>query len=71
MTQAANTNISNLLNEQRRYPPSPMFTAQANAQPGFYDQDPDEFWEREGRTRLSWFTPFTELKQWDRPYAHW
>ena len=49
MTQAANTNISNLLNEQRKYPPSPMFTAQANAQPGFYDQDPDEFWEREGR----------------------
>jgi len=71
MTQAANTNISNLLNEQRTYPPAPEFTAQANAQPGFYDQDPDEFWEREGRTRLSWFTPFTELKQWDPPYAKW
>ena len=65
------TNISNLLNEQRSYPPSAEFTAQANAQPGFYDQDPDAFWEREGRERLSWFTPFDTLKEWNPPYAKW
>jgi acetyl-CoA synthetase len=65
------TNISNLMNEQRSYPPSAEFTAQANAQPGFYDQDPDEFWEREGRERLSWFTPFSTLKEWNPPYAKW
>ena len=35
MTQAGNTNISNLINEQRTYPPSPVFTAQATEQPGF------------------------------------
>lgn len=71
MTQAENQNISNLLNEQRSYPPAPEFTAQANAQPGFYDQDPDEFWEREGRERLTWFTPFDQLKEWNPPYAKW
>jgi acetyl-CoA synthetase len=71
MTHAENTNISNLLNEQRTYPPDPAFTGQANAQPGFYDQDPDEFWEREGRERLSWFTPFDTLKEWNPPYAKW
>ncbi|HEU0256419.1 MAG TPA: acetate--CoA ligase [Microbacteriaceae bacterium] len=67
----AHQNIDALMDEERRYRPDPAFAAQANAQPGFYDQDPDAFWEREGRERLSWFTPFTQLRQWDRPYAKW
>jgi acetyl-CoA synthetase len=62
-------NIDALLAEERRYPPDPDFAAQANAQQGFYEQDPDEFWEREGRERVTWFTPFTTLKEWNRPYA--
>jgi acetyl-CoA synthetase len=64
-------NIDALMAEERRYPPDPDFAAQANAQPGFYDQDPDAFWEKEGRERVSWFTPFTTLKEWNRPYAQW
>src|SRR5699024_512186 len=64
-------NISALMAEERTYPPDPEFTAQANAQPGFYDQDPDEFWEKEARDRISWFTDFTKLKEWDRPHAKW
>ncbi len=64
-------NISALMAEERTYPPDPEFTAQANAQPGFYDQDPDEFWEKEARERISWFTDFTKLKEWDRPHAKW
>ena len=64
-------NISALMAEERTYPPDPEFTAQANAQPGFCDQDPDEFWEKEARERISWFTDFTKLKEWDRPHAKW
>ncbi|HET7172907.1 MAG TPA: acetate--CoA ligase [Nocardioidaceae bacterium] len=64
-------NIDALMAEARRYEPDAEFTKQANAQPGFYDQDPDEFWEREGRERVSWFEPFTTLKEWDLPYAKW
>jgi acetyl-CoA synthetase len=61
-------NIDTLFSEQRRYPPSP---SQSNAGDGFYDQDPDEFWMREGRDRVTWFTPFNGLKEWDLPYAKW
>jgi len=72
MTQSENNqNIAALLLEERRYAPPPEFASQANAKPGFSEQDSDAFWEREGRERLSWFTPFTELKQWDPPFAKW
>jgi acetyl-CoA synthetase len=45
--------------EERRYPPPPDFAAQANAQPDIYDRDFEEFWETEGRERVTWFEPFT------------
>jgi acetyl-CoA synthetase len=63
-------NIDALLSEQRRYPPPPEF-ADANAGPGFYEQDPDGFWEREGRERIDWVTPFSTLREWTPPYAKW
>ena len=53
--------IDTLLLEERRYPPSPEFAARANAQPGIYDEPFEAFWEREGRERVSWFEPFSEL----------
>jgi acetyl-CoA synthetase len=65
------SNIDALLTEQRLYPPPPDFAAQANAGSGFGRQDPDEFWTREGRERVSWFTPFHTLKEWKPPYAKW
>ncbi|HEV7204537.1 MAG TPA: acetate--CoA ligase [Jatrophihabitans sp.] len=72
MTQAPeNQNIASLLLEQRRYPPSAELAANANAKDDFYDMDPDAFWEKEGRTRLSWSTPFETLKEWDPPFAKW
>ena len=37
--------IDTLLLEERRYPPSPEFAAQANAQPDIYERDFEEFWE--------------------------
>jgi acetyl-CoA synthetase len=63
--------IDTLLLEERRYPPSPEFAAQANAQPDIYDIPFEEFWEREGRERVSWFEPFTSLLEWELPYARW
>src|SRR5215216_2176332 len=57
--------------EERRYPPDPEFAAQANAQPELYERDWKELWESEGRERVTWFEPFSELFQWELPYARW
>jgi acetyl-CoA synthetase len=63
------TTIETMLLEERRYPPPAEFAAQANAQPAIYDDSFDTFWEREGRERLSWFEPFTQLYEWKPPYV--
>jgi acetyl-CoA synthetase len=63
--------IETLLAEKRRYPPSPAFSAQANAQPEMYELSFEEFWEREGRERVTWFEPFERLLDWELPYAKW
>jgi acetyl-CoA synthetase len=63
--------IETMFLEERRYPPPPEFAAQANAQPGIYDEPFEAFWEREGKERLTWFEPFTELYEWEPPYAKW
>src|SRR3712207_9405466 len=42
-------------------------SAQANAQPEIYERDFDEFWETEGRERVSWFEPFHTLLEWEPP----
>jgi acetyl-CoA synthetase len=63
--------IETLLAEERRYPPPPEFAAQANAQPEIYDLTMEQLWEREGRERVTWFEPFTELLEWELPYAKW
>jgi acetyl-CoA synthetase len=66
----ANT-IDTMLLEERRYAPDPEFARQANAQPDIYERDWEEFWETEGRSRVTWFEPFTELYDWEPPYAKW
>jgi acetyl-CoA synthetase len=63
--------IETLFLEERRYPPPVDFGAQANAQADIYDVPFDEFWEREGRERVTWFEPFTSLLEWELPYAKW
>jgi acetyl-CoA synthetase len=63
--------IETMFLEEREYPPPPEFAAQANAKPGIYDEPFESFWEREARERLTWFEPFTELYQWEPPYAKW
>ncbi|MDQ3994996.1 MAG: AMP-binding protein, partial [Actinomycetota bacterium] len=71
MTTAPQHAIDALFLEERTYPPPDDFAAQANAKPEIYDRDWEEFWETEGRERVSWFEPFTELYEWEPPYAKW
>jgi acetyl-CoA synthetase len=70
-TETRGTAIDTLLLEERRYPPPAEFAAQANAQPGIYAEDFEAFWEREGRERVSWFESFTNVLEWEPPYAKW
>jgi acetyl-CoA synthetase len=60
-----------MLLEERRYAPDPEFARQANAQPEIYERDWEEFWETEGRNRVTWFEPFSKLYEWEPPYAKW
>jgi acetyl-CoA synthetase len=60
-----------MLLEERRYPPPPEFTAQANATEEIYRIDFDDLWAREGNDRVTWFEPFEQLNEWDPPYAKW
>jgi acetyl-CoA synthetase len=63
--------IDTMLLEERRYAPDPEFAQQANAQPEIYERDWEEFWETEGRNRVTWFEPFSKLYEWEPPYAKW
>jgi acetyl-CoA synthetase len=63
--------IDTMLLEERRYEPDPEFARQANAQPEIYERGWEEFWETEGRNRVTWFEPFSTLYEWEPPYAKW
>ena len=63
--------IETILLEERRYEPPPDFAAQANATPDIYDQDFEQFWETEGRERVTWFQDFGKLCEWELPYSKW
>jgi len=67
--ETTSQNIDTLFLEERRYPPSPAFAAQANAQLDIYDRDFEEFWDTEGHERVGWFEPFTKLYEWEPPYV--
>ena len=57
--------------EERRYLPPADFAAQANAKADIYEQDFEQFWDEQGRGRVSWFEDYSELYQWQPPYAKW
>jgi acetyl-CoA synthetase len=63
-----------LLNENRRFPPSAEFKAQANAaDSAIYERaarDPEGFWA-EWAGRLDWFQPWKRVLEWKAPYAKW
>ena len=65
--------LENLLTEDRQFPPSPEFAAQANATAELYElaeKDRLGFWDQQARA-LTWETPWTQTLQWDAPYAQW
>ncbi|HEX2154738.1 MAG TPA: acetate--CoA ligase [Acidimicrobiia bacterium] len=71
MTQA----IENLLSEDRTFPPSSEFSAQANAQPGVHEEaakDPQGYWLEQATSRLTWFTePSQVLDDSNAPFYKW
>lgn len=68
------TSIDSLLHEDRRFPPSPEFAANAIATPELYEQakaDRLGFWAEQART-LHWHEPFTQTLDWSNPpFAKW
>jgi acetyl-CoA synthetase len=70
----SNEALSNLLREERRFPPSEEFAAQANATSLMYEEasaDRMGFWERQAQ-RLRWEAPWNQVLDWsDAPFARW
>src|SRR5271156_1329602 len=73
MQTAKHETIEALLHEQRRFPPSPEFAAQANAQPGIYEEaecDYEAFW-KSWADKLEWIAPYDTVLEWNEPFAKW
>ena len=65
--------IEALLEETRRFPPSPEFAAAANATAEIYadaERNYLEFWASWAR-KLEWIEPFTVTLKWNEPFAEW
>jgi len=68
--------IENLLREERTFPPSAEFMRYATANdPEIYTRTATEegfkdFWTQEA-ARIDWMEPWTELLDWQLPYAKW
>jgi acetyl-CoA synthetase len=65
--------LENLLTEDRQFPPTAEFAAQANATAELYDlaeKDRLAFWDQQAKA-LSWETPWTQTLKWEAPYAQW
>jgi acetyl-CoA synthetase len=65
--------LSALLTETRRFPPSDAFAAQANALPEIYDRahaDPVGFWAEQAAL-LQWDRPWDRVLEWEPPFAKW
>ena len=71
--------IDTVMQEDRLFPPSAEFSAQARIRSleeyqQLWDRaqaDPPEFWAELAREELHWFEPFTEALVWNEPYAEW
>ena len=67
--------LENLLHEDRTFPPSDEFMAQANARPGIHEEaakDFKGFWQREALERITWFKEPTQvLDDANPPFYKW
>jgi acetyl-CoA synthetase len=66
--------LENLLHENRTFPPSPEFAAQANAKPEMYAEAAEDrlaFWDKQAKA-LHWQEPYSQVLDWsDAPFARW
>ena len=65
--------LSNLLHEDREFPPSAAFAQQANAKVYMYLDAEDRltFWDTQAK-RLDWATPWEQTLDWsEAPFAKW
>ena len=65
--------LENLLSEDRQFPPTADFAAKANAKPELYqlaESDRLAFWEEQAKA-LTWDTPWSQVLNWEAPYAQW
>ncbi len=73
--EAHEPGLENLLTENRSFPPSAEFAAQANAQQDLYAwaaADRPGFWADQARELLTWEKPFEEVLDWSKaPFARW
>ena len=71
----ADVTLEALADEQRSFPPSPEFVANALVtDSSLYDlaaADPEAFWASQARALLHWDRDFTITCEWDLPFAKW
>ena len=69
------SSLENLGREERRFPPSEDFAAQAVAGPELYERaraDRLGFWAEQARELLHWSTDFDQVLDWSNaPFAKW
>ncbi|MDA1358414.1 acetate--CoA ligase [Glycomyces luteolus] len=74
MASTPQETLANLLSEDRTFPPSPEFAAQANVTAAAYEKaavDRLAFWEDQAR-RLDWSKDWDRVLDWDDPpFAKW
>ncbi|HEY8319753.1 MAG TPA: acetate--CoA ligase [Amnibacterium sp.] len=74
MSDTVTPTLDNLSTEDRRFPPSAEFAANANVDASVYaeaDADRLAFWADKAR-RLTWAEPFTQVLDWSNaPFARW
>jgi acetyl-CoA synthetase len=67
--------LSNLLHEDRKFPPGKEFAAQARGTADLYEsaaEDHEEFWAAQARQYLTWHKDFGQVLDWsDPPFAKW
>ena len=67
--------LENLSQENRKFPPSAKFAAQANGKAELYDAaaaDHEGFWAEQARSYLTWTKDFDQTLDWsDAPFAKW
>ena len=69
----AMSSLENLSHENRIFPPSPEFVAQANAQISLYQEAAEDrlaFWSRQA-DYLHWEKKWDQVLQWEVPSAQW